>query len=199
MDESPTTRITLLARLRDLRDCAAWEEFVELYAPLIYGLARRHTLQDADAGDVTQEVLRAAVQSLPGFALDPRRGTFRGWLFTVALNQIRKFAHSRKRHPRGSGDPAAQAFLEEQPAPEEEARWEQEYQARLFAWAAEKAKPSFREPTWQAFWWTAVEGRDARSVALTLGLTPGAVYIAKSRVLARIRALIEDVENLQRK
>jgi RNA polymerase sigma-70 factor (ECF subfamily) len=199
MDESPTTRITLLARLRDLRDGAAWEEFVEIYAPLIYGLARRHALQDADAGDVTQEVLRAAVQALPRFALDPRRGTFRGWLFTVALNQLRKFAQARKRHPRGSGDPSAQAFLEEQPAPEEEARWEQEYQARLFTWAADKARSSFRTPTWEAFWRTAVDGRDAREVAVALGMSIGAVYIAKSRVLSRIRAIIEDIEILQGK
>src|SRR5262245_52328481 len=90
MTESPSTRLTLLGRIRDLRDAQAWAEFVDLYAPLVYGLARRHGFQDADAADLTQDVLRAVVGAAPTFAYDPARGSFRGWLFTVAHNQLRK-------------------------------------------------------------------------------------------------------------
>jgi RNA polymerase sigma-70 factor (ECF subfamily) len=195
MGESPTTRLTLLARLQDVRDGAAWAEFVEIYAPLVYGLARRHSLQDADAADVAQDVLRAVVRALPRFTFDPLQGSFRGWLFTVARNQLRKFIHTRSRQPQGTGDSGAQALLEAHPAHEEDiVRWDQEYQARLFAWAAEKARPNFREATWQAFWRTAVEGQDARQVGQTLGLSAGAVYIAKSRVLARIKVLVDEVQ-----
>src|ERR1700722_419851 len=103
MDEAPSTRLTLPLRLRDVRDEGAWGEFVDVYAPLVYNLARRHGLQDADAGDVTQEVLRAAVAALPAFTFDPQRGSFHGWLFTVARNALRKNAKARRRQPQGRG------------------------------------------------------------------------------------------------
>src|SRR5579859_8071078 len=145
MADSPTTQLSLLARIRDPRDGEAWAEFVEVYAPLVYGLARRQGLQDADAADLTQEVLRSVARAAPRFAYDPRRGTFRGWLFTVARNQLRKAALARKRQAPGCGGSDVQRVLEGQPAPEaEEALWDQEYQARLFEWAAERVRPAFR-------------------------------------------------------
>lgn len=187
MSESPTTRLTLLGRLRDVGDGRAWAEFVDLYAPLLYRLARRHGLQDADAADLTHDVLRALVNALPRLAYDPARGSFRGWLFTVARNQVRKFANARKRRPQGSGSPDADDLLRRQPAPEEEEAWEQEYRERLFEWAAERVRDHFRPATWRAFWLTFVEGQDPRAVGESLGLSVGAVYIARNRVLARIR------------
>jgi RNA polymerase sigma-70 factor (ECF subfamily) len=187
MSESPTTRLTLLARLRDIGDGQAWSEFVDLYAPLLYRLARRHGLQDADAADLTQDVLRAVVHALPRLAYDPARGSFRGWLFTVARNQVRKFANARRRQPQGSGSNGAAELLRQQPAPEEEAAWEQEYRERLFEWAAERSREHFRPATWQAFWLTYVEGKEPRTVGESLGMSVGAVYIARNRVLARIR------------
>jgi len=196
VDESPPTRLSLLVRLRDVRDAAAWEEFVEIYAPLVYRLARRRGFQDADACDITQEVLRAAVTALPRFTLDPQRGKFRQWLFTIAMNELRKLALAHKRQPRGSGDPSTQKRLEQQAVSEDdETVWNREHQERLFHWAAEKARGHFRESTWQAFWRTAVEGQDVRDVAGALGLSVGAVYVAKSRVLARIQALVESVQD----
>jgi RNA polymerase sigma factor (sigma-70 family) len=196
VDESPPTRLSLLVRLRDVRDAAAWEEFVEIYAPLVYAMARRRGFQDADACDITQEVLRAAVTALPRFTLDPQRGKFRQWLFTIAMNELRKLALAHKRQPRGSGCPSTQKQLEQQAVGEEdEAIWNREHQSRLFHWAAQKARGQFRETTWQAFWRTAVEGQDVREVAGTLGLSAGAVYVAKSRVLARIQALVESAQS----
>jgi RNA polymerase sigma-70 factor (ECF subfamily) len=195
MSESPSTRLTLLARLRDLGDEEAWGEFVELYAPLLYGLARKHGLQDADAADLTQEVLRAVLRALPGFVFDPRRGSFRGWLFTIAYNELRKSARTRKRLARARGDQAALVALKEQLSEEEQsALWDKEYQQRLFEWAAEKVRPCFRDSTWQAFWQTAVEGQDPVKVGRTLGMSVGAIYIARSRVLKRIREQIESLE-----
>jgi len=170
----------------------AWADFVALYAPLVYGLARRHGLQDADAADLSQDVLRTVVQAAPRFAYDPARGSFRGWLFTVARNRIRRRALEGKRELPCEGSPEA---LEEQPAPAEEgAEWDREYQEHLWHWAAEKVRGSFREATWQAFWRTAVEGRSPQEVAAELGLSPGAVYIARSRVLARLREQVRQVE-----
>jgi RNA polymerase sigma-70 factor (ECF subfamily) len=194
MSQSPTTRVSLLARIRDVGDGRAWAEFVDLYAPLVYRLGRRHGLQDADAADLTQDVLRAVVGAMPRFDYDFRRGSFRGWLLTVARNQLRKLFQARRRQPQGSGDPAADALLQQRPAAEDAAEWEQEYRERLFGWAAEKARENFRPATWQAFWRTAVVGEDARQVGASLGMSVGAVYIARTRALARIRHLIQELE-----
>jgi len=102
MAESVTTRPSLLARIKDARDRQAWAEFVEIYAPMVYGFARNQGLQDADAADLTQEVLSAVARSAPRLEYDPARGTFRGWLFTVVRNELRDFAAARGRRLSGT-------------------------------------------------------------------------------------------------
>jgi RNA polymerase sigma factor (sigma-70 family) len=197
MADAPLTRQSLLVRLHDARDSRAWAQFVDVYAPLVYGFARKHGLQDADAADVTQEVLHAVAAASSRKAYDPERGSFRGWLFTVVRNKLRNLVTRRPRFGQGSGDSGAQAILEAQPArPEPEASlWDQEYEQRLFAWAAEQVRSGFQDSTWQAFWRTAVEGQGAKPVAEALGMTVGAVYIAKSRVLARLREQIRLIQD----
>src|SRR5262245_44605174 len=165
MPESPTTRPSLLVRIRDARDGAAWAQFVDLYAPLIYGLARSKGLQDADAADVTQEVFRSI--SAAGFVYEPARGSFRGWLYTVTCNKVRD--HAARRQVVGSGDTGTQRLLEDQPAPADEAaHWEREYEQRLFAVAAERVQPRCEESTWCAFWLASVEGKSADEIAKLL-------------------------------
>jgi RNA polymerase sigma factor (sigma-70 family) len=196
MAEMPPTRPTLLHRLRDAHDRDAWRQFVELYAPLVYGLARRHGLQDSDAADLTQDVLRSVSGAVGRFEYDPRRGRFRNWLFTAARRRIAAFRAAASRRPVAAGDTDARERLEQLPAPDDEEQfWEQEYRRRLFAWAAERVRPSFTEPSWRAFWLTAVEGRDPAAVAAELGLSLGAVYVAKSRALARIREQVRQAED----
>jgi len=188
MTQSDATRPSLLVRIKDHRDRQAWGQFVEIYAPLVYDMARRRGLQDSDAADLTQEVLRSVSAAVVRMDYDPRKGTFRGWLFTVTRNALNTFFEAQQRVPRGSGDSAVQAWLEERPVPEEEsAVWDQEYQTRLLAYAADQVRASFEDATWQAFWQTAVEGKPGKEVAASLGMTVGAVYIAKSRVLSRIK------------
>ena len=194
MSESLVTRCSLLMRLRDVSDTRAWAEFVDLYAPLVYRLARRHALQDADAADLTQEVLRVAVDALPRFTYNPRRGSFRGWLLTVARHRLFRLFEARRRQPQGSGDPEAERLLQSQPAPDEAADWERDYQKRLFECAAERVRGHFRPNTWDAFWRTGVLGEETRTVAESLGISVGAVYIARNRVLTRIRRQIERLE-----
>ena len=195
MPEPHATRPSLLVRIRDPGDREAWGQFVELYAPLIYGLARRSGMQDADAADLTQEVLRAVAGAAGRFGYDPRRGTFRSWLYTVARNEIRDHHARLARHPAGRGDSEHRRLLEGLPAPseDEEARWRGEYERRLLRWAAERVRDQFEPTTWDAFHLTAFEGRPPREVAGALGMSVGAVYIARSRVLARLRALIREV------
>ena len=198
MADSPTTQLSLLARIRDPRDGAAWAEFVEVYAPLVYGLGRRHGLQDADAADLTQEVLRSVARAAPRFAYDPRRGTFRGWLFTLAPRRLYDFLARRRRQEQASGGTTVQQVLDEQPDRGEEERWNQDVEQERFRWAAEQVRPQVTAATWQAFWRTAVEGESGKDVAAALGLSVAAVYLAKSRVMARLKEQIKLLQETQR-
>jgi RNA polymerase sigma factor (sigma-70 family) len=194
MSDAPATRLSLLVRLCDARDDGAWEQFVELYAPLVYGFARKHGLQDADAADLTQDVLQAVSGGIRRLDYDPRRGSFRGWLFTVVRNKLRNFFAAQKRPGRGSGDSDAQQRLQELPAREDDqsAWWDQEYERRVFAWAAEQVRGSFSETTWRAFWRTAVEGQTGPQAARELSMSVAAVYLAKGRVMARLKELVRE-------
>jgi RNA polymerase sigma factor (sigma-70 family) len=194
MSDAPATRLSLLVRLCDARDDEAWSQFVEIYAPLVYGYARKHGLQDADAADLTQDVLQAVSGAIRRLDYDPRRGSFRGWLFTVVRNKLRNFVAAQKRPGRASGGSDAQNLLNEVPAREEDqsAWWDEEYERRVFAWAAEQLRVRFSESTWQAFWQTAVEGKTGPQAARELRMSVAAVYLAKGRVMAKLKELIRE-------
>jgi RNA polymerase sigma-70 factor (ECF subfamily) len=196
MADSVITRPSLLLRIRDARDGQAWAEFVDLYAPLVYGFARRHGLQNADAADLTQEVLRSVAGAVGRLNYDPGRGTFRGWLFTVVRNRLRNFLAARRRHAQASGDPGLRQQLEGLPAREEDlsALWDAEYERRLFAWAVEQVRPTCSATTWQAFWMTAVEGASGQDAGRALGMTPAAVYLAKRRVTQRLKECLRELQ-----
>jgi RNA polymerase sigma-70 factor (ECF subfamily) len=189
------TRASLLLRIRDPHDSLAWAEFVRLYAPLLHAYGMKNGLQDADAADLAQDALRNVLRAAPSFVYDPARGSFRGWLFTIARNEIRRFSNRQTKRVVASGDSDVRAMLAEQPDREcDPAEWDHEYRLNLFHWAAERVKAEFRDKTWQAFWRTAVSGEDVEPVSADLGLSAGAVYIARSRVTARIRQEIQSVE-----
>jgi RNA polymerase sigma-70 factor (ECF subfamily) len=196
MAEPPLTRVTLLNRLKDGDDADAWREFVHLYGPVVYGFARKRGLQDADAADLMQEVMRSVARNATRMEYDPKKGTFRGWLYTVTRNKIYNFLNGQRNRPRGAGDSAAQERLDSLADRREDRAedWELEYQRRLSAQAMDLVRGEFQPNTWQAFWRTAVEGKGAQVVGSELRMTPGAVYVAKSRVLARLR---EEVQRLQ--
>jgi RNA polymerase sigma factor (sigma-70 family) len=194
MDESPATRHTLIVKLRDPTDGAAWHEFVALYDPIVYRLARRKGLQDADARDFCQEVFRAVAAAVDRW--DPERGRFRAWLSRITRNLLVNFL-TRPRHRRlGSGSTSVQEFLEAErsPDPSATALFEAEYRMRLFRCAAEEVEREFKPTTWKAFWLTAVEAREPAAVASLLGVSVGAVYIARSRILARLKKCIERLD-----
>lgn len=184
MADIPSTRASLVLRLRDRLDESAWKEFVRLYGPVVYRFARRRGLQDADAADVMQEVLRSVSASIGAF--DPGRGLFRGWLFTLAHRRLYDWQQSRQRQPM-VGDEAARQFLDEAPARDDETFWDQQYERQLFTLAAERLRPTIAETTWQAFWRTAVEGASGQEVAAALSISVAAVYLAKARVMAKLK------------
>ncbi|HTU16649.1 MAG TPA: sigma-70 family RNA polymerase sigma factor [Gemmataceae bacterium] len=193
MVDALLTRASLLARLSDPEDRPAWQQFVELYGSLVYGFARQRGLQDADAADLTQEVLLAIAQTAGRWHYDPQRGSFRGWLYGITRNKLAQLLISRQSQPQGSGDSTTQQRLTEEPGPDAEATWEQEYQQHLFRLAAARIQKHFSPTTWKAFWRTAVEGASGAAVAAELGLSVGAVYVARSRVLARLTNEIQQM------
>jgi RNA polymerase sigma-70 factor (ECF subfamily) len=193
MDDVPDTRPSLLVRLCDPKDERAWAEFTAIYSPLIYRLARRKGFQDADAQDLVQDVLRAVAKAMDRWDPDPNKGPFRNWLFRVARNMMLNLITNQRRHPRGAGSEEFQRLLETRPcpSPEDSALFETEYKRQLFRWAAERVRGEFRPNSWTAFWETGVEGKKAQAVADALGMSVGAVYMARSRVAARIKEAIE--------
>jgi len=197
MEQSPATRASLLVRLRDPRDKEAWGQFVHVYAPVVYGFARKRGLQDADAADLMQEVLRSVAGAANRLEYDPKRGTFRSWLYTVTRNKVYSFLDGQRRRERGSGDSGVQERLEELPADDPEpAEWDREYDRRLFAWAADEVRGEFQDSTWQSFWRTAVDGQSPKQVAADLRTSVGAVYVAKSRVLTRLRQRVQELQEV---
>lgn len=192
MAEIPPTRASLLLRLADPDDREAWGQFVDLYAPLVYGYARKQGLQDADAADLSQDVLRAVAGAIGRLQYDPKRGAFRNWLFTVVRSKLSNWRSAQASHPCMSGN---SDLLDRCPAPNGvEAEWQAEWERRLVTWACEQLRRETADLTWQAFWRTAIDGKPGKQVAAELGLSVAAVYHARSRVLARLKELIRDAQ-----
>jgi RNA polymerase sigma-70 factor (ECF subfamily) len=192
MVDSPATRPSLLVRLRDPQDHDAWQQFFQVYSSVIYGFARRRGLQDADAADLMQDVLRRVAGSADKLDYDPRRGTFRGWLFTVTRNRLYDLTDRKQRQVQAAGGSDMLERLNRQPAADgADAAWDQEYRQGIIRWAMERIRGEFQETTWQAFLLTAIEGKGPKEVAEQLQTSAGSVYVAKSRVLSRLRAEVQ--------
>jgi RNA polymerase sigma-70 factor (ECF subfamily) len=174
-----STPASLLERLRSA-DADAWVRFVRLYTPFLYHWARRHGLQSSDTADLVQEVFAQLLKVLPQFNYDPSR-SFRAWLATVVNNKWREL--NRNRRPQTV--PADN--LKEEPAPPDDFD-DREYRVHVAARALQLIRSEFAPATWQAFWAVVVETRPANVVAVELKLTPNAVYLARGRVLRRLRA-----------
>lgn len=185
---SPQTRSGLLIRLENPGDQEAWCEFVDLYGPLIHRWCRSRGLQEADAADVTQAVLLAVAAAMRRFRYDRTKGRFRSWLATFTRRQT--FAHlaaaKRRRLNLRSSDGLDNLAAS---AEDSEPIWDEELANRRFRRAAGQARGEFRDRTWCAFWRSAIEGTRPADLARELGMSVGAVYIARCRVLARIKEL----------
>jgi len=179
-----TTPISLLQRLRQPNQPAAWAQFVDLYTPVLFAWARRLGLQPQDAADLVQEVFTVLVRALPEFVYDPHQ-SFRKWLLTVTRNKWRDACRRRALLP-------GEAALDDLASPGSgDALAETEYRQRLVSRALELMRKDFQPATWTACWELVANGRSAPEIAQELGLTVNAVHLAKRRVLRRLRAELD--------
>src|SRR5262245_53427189 len=194
MWDFPETRHSLIARVKDLADGVAWTEFMGMYRPVVYRMARRRGMQEADAQDLTQRVFLAISQAIEGWEPDPNRPPFRAWLVTVTRNAITK-ALSRSRPDVGAGSSSVMDLLDAVPAddPQTTTEFASESRREAFRWASEQIQPEFSEGTWLLFWETAVQGRSVAEVASATGRSAGAIYMARFRVLQRLKEKIQEV------
>jgi len=194
MDRIPKTRASLILRLPSADDAAAWQEFTEIYEPFVYRFARRRGLQDADARELTQEVFFAVAKAIRRFEINPERGQFRTWLFRIARNCVLKLIAKRRgllAVDSGVWRRVSESLDDGSDGDEMEL---QEYRKEVFLWAASRVRKSVKELTWQAFCLTAVAGQGVDEVAAKLGVTRGVVYVAKSRVISRLREEVQQFD-----
>lgn len=195
MNDRPKTRVSLILRLSQPADAEAWEEFCDIYLPVIFRIAKARGLQDADAHDVSQNVLVRVARSVKNWSPDQERGSFGGWLGTIARNLIIDFLRSHKNGPQTLGGSDVNRMVDNTVSHQGVADYENlvdtQLKRQLFVWAAEKVEASVQPSTWQAFWRTAVQNERVDSVAKDLTMTAGGIYVARSRVIARIRKTIE--------
>src|SRR5262245_39722953 len=179
------TSLTLLERLRQGGDEAAWERLVRLYTPLIRGWLRRHLPQVDDVDELTQQVFKVVVEKMPAFEHAGRAGSFRAWLRSICVNCVRMFWRSA---PPGRGpDPEPMLQQLEDPHSDLSPQWDREHDKHVVRTLLEQIEPEFKPPTLQAFRLLVLEERQPEEVAVELGITINAVYIAKSQVLRRLR------------
>jgi len=192
---SSATSRSWLARLR-LDEPAAWERLVKLYAPLVFRWCRNSGLRDADIADIFQNVFQAVLLNFGSFRKDREGDTFRGWLRRITQNKLRDHFRRLGKEVQGVGGSSAQNRLAQIPSPQPQPEvipQPEEGEQGLFARALELIRGEFEERTWLAFWRTTVEGRAPIDVGEDLGMTAGAVRVAKSRVLRRLREELGDL------
>ena len=189
MPSFPDTRASLIVRLADAQNVQAWDEFARLYQPVVYRLALRRGFQHADAEELVQEVMLAVARAVDGWVPDRERGRFRDWLHRIARNLMINFLTRRKHQVWGTGRSDVQQMLEAKSGADSAITqmFEVEIRREAFRWAAKVVQKDVKETTWQAFWLSTIDDLPATEVTRQLGMSVGSVYIARSRVMARLR------------
>jgi len=186
---------SLLDRLK-VNSPEAWRRLVCLFGPLVYERCRQNGLQPADASDVFQEVFRAVATQIGSFRRDRPGDTFRGWLWTITRNKLADFWERQRKEPQARGGSDALEKLGNLSAHELAKLAEPSdpgIPGSLYQRALQLVRDEFQQRTWQAFWRVSVDGRAPAEVADELGMTVNAVYIAKTRVLRRLRQELGDL------
>src|SRR5262245_56567598 len=187
------TRPSLLRRICNPGDTRAWQTFVDVYGPLIYRHARSRGLQDADAAEVTQDVLFQVSRSIQSFEYRPGQARFRDWLGAVTENKIRSFCTRQAGMARAERETGTDEALAGIAAAARDSSWEEEFNDHLLQAALARTRLHFEEQTWRAFELVWRDQRPEAEVARELGRRINWVYLAKSRVLKRLRAEVQEL------
>jgi RNA polymerase sigma-70 factor (ECF subfamily) len=172
------------------QDPEAWRLLAELYGPLVFSWCRARGLQPADAEDVLQEVFLTVAARVGDFRREREGDTFRGWLSVITRNKIGDWIRRQRDQETAVGGTDAHRLMQEEPVPEP-ADWPEPGEAGdLYQRAMELIRTEFADVTWQAFLGVVVEGRAPADVAADLGISRNAVYLARSRVLRRLREVL---------
>lgn len=195
MPEFPETDHSLIDRVKDTADGVSWLEFMGIYQPVVYRLARRRGMQDADSQDVVQQVFASIARSLDGWKIADDKPPFRAWLTTIARNAI-STALARRRPDQATGSSSVADVLQQLPSDDAtDAEFRAEARREIVRWAAEQIRPEFSEVTWDIFWKTAMLEFTASEVAKTTGRSVGSIYVTRHRVLSRLKEKIAEVSN----
>jgi RNA polymerase sigma-70 factor (ECF subfamily) len=199
-DDSLRTRETLLGKLRDLDDQESWRTFFDRYWRLIYNVARRAGLDDADAQDVVQDTVIAVARRMPGFHYEPARGSFKQWLLRITRRRITD--HLRRAYRKPPQVPLAPENVDNrersneaatEPHPDFEGTWNQEWEQAIFAAAVAQVRQQANPKHFQVFQYCVLEGWSASKVGMTLGLNPAQVYLAKHRIAQAVKRVVRQL------
>ncbi|MBL8812394.1 MAG: sigma-70 family RNA polymerase sigma factor [Planctomycetaceae bacterium] len=189
------TRVSLILRLKNVDDVAAWDEFAAIYGPVVYRVAIGRGFQPADAENIVQEVFLAVANSISSWLERDDRGRFRAWLLRIARNAAVDMLTQRATRALGRDGSDAEAVLASMLAPSEfSSALDLEYERMVFRWAAAQVRESVEAHTWDAFWLTSMEGVTIEVAAERLKTRTGNIYFARSRVMSRIKQLVEQYE-----
>lgn len=190
-----STRASLILRLQNADDVAAWDEFAGIYAPVIFRVTVGRGFQAADAENLVQEVLLSVARSVSQWLERDDRGSFRAWLLRIARNEAVDMLTRKATRSLGRDGEQGDRILAELPAPSDLSReLDLEYERTVFQWAAAQVRDSVADHTWEAFWLTSVEGLSVEEASERLGTRAGNIYFARSRVMARIKQLVQQYE-----
>jgi RNA polymerase sigma-70 factor (ECF subfamily) len=194
----PETRDSLLVQVQSPANRGAWDEFALMYRPVIYRLARRRGLQDADAQDLAQRVLISVASAIGSWEKSSESARFRHWLRRVARNAIIN-ALSRQPQDRAAGGSTVHELLLDQPGddPEADAQIELEYRRELYLRAAKIVRGDVEPETWRAFELTVIEERSIDEAAVELDKSVGTIYAARSRIMRRLRQAVQELEKAE--
>ena len=194
MAHLPETRESLLIRLADPDDQAAWEEFVTIYRNAVAGYCRSRGLQEADVQEVLQGVLLAVHRRVGDWKPSGRKNSFRVWLLRTAHRLCLKAIRDRDKSDRAAGGSSVLQRMREIPERLPKVKPDElDWQRWAFQFAARDIQSEVQPATWQAFWLSAVQGLPPEQVAEQLGMRVGTVYTSKCRVLAKIRERVQEL------
>jgi RNA polymerase sigma-70 factor (ECF subfamily) len=190
-----TTRASLILRLKSADDVAAWDEFAAIYSPVIFRVATNRGFQAADAENLIQEVFLAVANSIANWLEREDRGRFRAWLLRITRNEAVDMLTERATRPLGCDGSTAGRLIENLPDRHGlSSAFDLEYERTVFRWATTRVRAAVSEQTWEAFWLSSIDGLPVVEVAKRLKMRPGNVYVARSRVMARIKDLVAAYE-----